>query len=103
MSLGLLVYGDNHLVLRGPRPDREGAFALARHFGLSFASIRPLADRSGTFEQWTISTREFRENLAWAAVLPAATLHSPAIRQLLDELTARGMVIDLFKENSCAV
>ena len=103
MSLGLLVYGDNHLILRGPRPTRESAVALVRHFGLSLASIRPLADRSGAFEEWTIVIREFRENLAWAAVLPAATPLTPAIRQLLDELTARGIFIDLLKESSCAV
>ncbi len=103
MSLGLLVYGDNHLVLRGPRPAVAEALAMAAHFGLSVATIAGKLDRSGEFSGWTISRREFREDLAWAIVLPAGTVHSPAIGQLLDELAARGVVIDSVKETSCAV
>ena len=103
MSLGLLVYGDNHLVLRGPRPAQAEAQAIAAHFGLSLAQIRPPLDRSGEFREWRISLREFREELAWAVVLPAGTALSPAVRQLLDELVARGVIIDRLEENSCVV
>ena len=107
MSLGLLVYGDNHLVLRGPRPAQAEAREIVAHFGLSLAQIRPQPDRSGEFRKWRISLREFREELAWAVVLPAGTTISPAVRQLLDELVARGViidwVIDWLEENSCVV
>jgi hypothetical protein len=104
MSLGLLVYGDNHLILRGPRPTAAEALDLAAQFGLSFARIA-----SPKPSRWTISTREFREDLRWAAVLPADSPQTTAIRQLLDELAARG--IDSvpqpkpqpMKETSCAV
>ena len=102
MSLGLLVYGDNHLVLRGPRPAQAQAWAMTAHFGLSLAQIRPL-DRSGEFREWCISLREFREELAWAVVLPAGTAVSPAVRQLLNELAARDIVIDWLQEISCVV
>ena len=101
MSLGLLVYGDNHLVLRGPRPAQAEAWAMAAHFGLSLAQIRPQLDRSGEFREWRVSLREFREELAWAVVLPAGNALSQAVRQLLDELAARGILIDWFKEISC--
>ena len=103
MSLGLLVYGDNHLVLRGPRPAQAEAQEIVAHFGLSLAQIRPQLDRSGEFREWRISLREFREELAWAVVLPAGTALSPAVRQLLDELAAREIGIDWLEENSCVV
>lgn len=103
MSLGLLVYGDNHLVLRGPRPAQAEAREIVAHFGLSLAQIRPQPDRSGEFREWRISLREFREELAWAVVLPAGTALSPAVRQLLDELAAREIGIDWLEENSCVV
>ena len=103
MSLGLLVYGDNHLVLRGPRPAQAEAREIVAHFGLSLAQIRPQPDRSGEFRKWRISLREFREELAWAVVLPAGTALSPAVRQLLDELAAREIGIDWLEENSCVV
>lgn len=103
MLLGLLVYGDNHLILRGPRPAAGAARAIVSHFGLSVARIGTHLDRSGRFGDWQISIREYRENLDWAVVLPAATTHSPAVRQLLDELAARGIVIDFVQEISCAV
>jgi hypothetical protein len=32
--VGILVMGDNHLIVRGPLPDRETALALARHWSL---------------------------------------------------------------------
>jgi len=44
-------------------------------------------------EQWRICTREFRENLAWAVVVPGDGDISPAVAQLLDELSLRGIAI----------
>ena len=103
MSLGLLVYGDNHLVLRGPRPAQAQALAMAAHFGLSLARISPKLESSGEFREWRISLREFREDLAWAVVLRADTPHNSAVAQLLDQLAQRDIVIDWFKEISCVV
>ena len=42
---------------------------------------------------WTISTKEFRENLEWAVVVPGEGEISPAVAQLLNELAARGITI----------
>ena len=91
--VGILVHGDNHFIVRGPLPDRETALALVRHWSLiEIGAITPPA-----LDQWRIVTREFRENLEWAVVVPgeapgkAGT--SPAVRTLLDELTARGVTI----------
>jgi hypothetical protein len=87
--LGILVHGDNHFIVRGPRPDRANALALVRHWSL----IRIGAATPVELQRWTISTREFRENLEWAIVAPAESAHSPAVAQLLDELRARGIPI----------
>lgn len=98
--MGLLVDGDNHLILRGPRPTLAEARSLAAHFGLSFAQIAPRLDRTGRFAAWTISTREFREHLTWAFVLPSALSPSPAVRQLLNELSARGVIHESASESA---
>jgi len=87
--IGLLVHGDNHFIARGPLPDREVALALVRHWSLIQigATTPPLLD------QWSISSREFRENLEWAVVVPGEGDISPAVTQLLKELSARGITI----------
>ena len=87
--LGILVHGDNHFIVRGPMPDRATALALARHWSL----IQVGAETPPTLRQWRISTREFRENLEWAVVVAGDGARSPAVAQLLDELTARGIAI----------
>ena len=87
--IGILVMGDNHLIVRGPFPDRETALALARHWSLiQIGQTTPVA-----LQRWSISTREFRENLEWAVVVPADGEVSPAVRELLGELSARGIMI----------
>ncbi|HEX3375618.1 MAG TPA: hypothetical protein VHS29_02085 [Candidatus Acidoferrales bacterium] len=87
--IGILVMGDNHLILRGPLPDRETALALARHWSLvQIGRMTPVA-----LERWSISTREFRENLEWAVVVPGDGEVSTAVKELLEELSARGIVI----------
>jgi hypothetical protein len=40
---------------------------------------------------WRISAQEFRENLKWAVIVPGDGEISPAVAQLLDELSARGI------------
>jgi hypothetical protein len=42
---------------------------------------------------WSISTREFREDLQWAVLVPGDRAMSAAVAQLLDELKARGIAI----------
>lgn len=87
--VGILVCGDNHFIVRGPVPDRETAVALVRHWSL----IQIGATTPPALQQWQIVTREFRENLEWAMVLPGDSEISPAVAKLLDELVARGIRI----------
>jgi hypothetical protein len=87
--VGILVHGDNHFIVRGPLPDREAALALFRHWSL----IRIGGTTPRLLEPWTIVSREFRENLEWAVVVPGDGEMSPAVKVLLDELSARGITI----------
>jgi len=87
--VGLFVHGSNHFVVRGPRPDHSTALALARHWSL----IHIGAATPPELAAWTISSREFREDLQWAVVVPGDGERSPAIVQLLGELSARGIEI----------
>jgi hypothetical protein len=85
-SIGILVVGDNHFIVRGPKPDPETAHHLARRWTLIEIGAPPI-------EGWTISSKEFRENLTWAIVLPGETAPSPAVTQLLIELKERGVEV----------
>ena len=70
-------------------PDREAALELVRHWSvIQIGAITP-----DTLRPWTISTKEFREDLTWAVCIAAETEISPAARQLLAELAARGIEI----------
>jgi hypothetical protein len=89
-GLGILVHGDNHFIVRGPLPDREAALALVRHWSL----IQIGQATPARLRQWSISTREFRENLEWAVVVPGDGEISPAVVLLLQEISARGIAID---------
>lgn len=94
--VGILVHGDNHLILRGPLPSREAALALVRHWSLTQIG----ATTPNWLEGWSIVTREFRENLLWAVVVPGGGEISPAVRKLLGELSERGVIIhDARSEN----
>ena len=87
--VGILVVGDNHFILRGPLPDRDTSLALARQWSL----IQIGAKSPPPLDQWTIVTREFRENLEWAVVVAADTEVSAAVTALLQELSDRGIAI----------
>ncbi len=87
--VGILVHGDNHFIVRGPRPDRQTAVALARLW--SVIQIGGTTPRE--LAAWTISTKEFRENLSWAVCVAAETQVSTPVAQLLAELSARGIEI----------
>ena len=87
--IGLLVHGDNHFIVRGPLPDRAIALSLVQHWSvIQIGRTTPAA-----LAKWRISTREFRENLEWAIIVPGDSAPSLAVTELLDELSARGVVI----------
>jgi hypothetical protein len=88
-AVGILVFGDNHLILRGPEPSAKQARAMVKHWSVIELG-RPPGD---SFCTWRISTREFRENLSWAVHLAGKEAPSSAVRQLLDELLARGIAV----------
>ena len=87
--VGILVHGNNHFILGGPLPDEATALALARHWSL----IRIGDEKSASLEQWQIRTKEFRENLEWAVVVPGDRETSPGVAELLAELSARGVAV----------
>jgi hypothetical protein len=87
--VGILVHGDNHFIVRGPLPDKETALALVRHWSV----IKIGATTPAALAPWRISSREFRENLQWAVVVSGDGDVSPAVTTLLEELSARGIVI----------
>jgi hypothetical protein len=87
--VGILVHGNNHFIVRGPLPDWDAALALARHWTI----IQIGRNTPIELQQWTIITREFREHLEWAVVVPGEGEISPAVAQLLNELAARGIAI----------
>ena len=89
MKLGILVHGDNHFIVRGPLPDRAAALALVRHWSV----IQIGAATPPALAQWRISTREFREDLEWAVVVECNSEMIPAVAQVLDELSVRGIAI----------
>jgi len=87
--IGILVCGDNHFIVSGPVPDRETALALARHWSI----IQIGQTTPASLQNWTIVTRAVREDLAWAVVVPGEGQVTPAVAQLLKELSARGIAI----------
>lgn len=87
--VGILAHGNNHFIVRGRLPSREDALALVRHWSvIQIGATTPLA-----VDQWRIVTREFRENLKWAVVVPGDGDISPAVATLLKELSKRGVTI----------
>jgi hypothetical protein len=87
--VGVLVHGDNHFIVRGPLPNRDIALALIRHWSL----IQIGVTTPPALDQWRISSRELRENLEWAVVVPGDSEISPSVTQLLKELSVRGITI----------
>ena len=87
--VGILVCGDNHFIVRGPLPDRATALELARDWSV----IQIGRTTPESLQQWQISTMEFREDLQWAVIVPGDGEITPGVKQLLDELAARGIHI----------
>jgi hypothetical protein len=94
--VGILVHGDNHFIVRGPLPDRKTAHELVRHWSL----IQIGAATPAALDRWHIVSREFRENLEWAVVVPGEGEVSSAVGQLLDEISARGITIHAGEQNA---
>lgn len=88
--VGILVHGNNHFILSGPRPDEQNALALARHFSL----IQIGVPKSTAFDRWQIRSQEFRENLQWAFIVPGDRQTSPGVVELLGELSSRGVLVE---------
>jgi len=93
--IGILVCGDNHFIVEGPRPDAETAKSLARYW--SVIQIGRSTPRE--LQNWSIVTRAFRENLEWAIVVPGDGEMNAAVALLLNELSARGIVIERTDSN----
>jgi len=87
--VGILVCGDNHFILSGPRPDEENAVAMARHWSI----VQIGGENPAKFRQWEIRTKEFRENLEWGVIVPGEKETSAAVLKLLAEISARGIEI----------
>jgi hypothetical protein len=87
--VGILVHGNNHFILSGPSPDDAAAIALARHWSI----IQIGEVKSTSFGAWQIKSKEFRENLEWAVIVPGDRETSPGVMQLLGELSARSVAI----------
>jgi hypothetical protein len=85
--VGILVHGDNHFIVRGPLPDHDSALELVRHWSvINIGTATP-----ALLDRWQIVTKEFRENLEWAVVVPGEREPSSAVQTLLHELAARGI------------
>ena len=94
--LGIIVHGDNHFIVRGPLPSRDIAEKLVRHWSV----IQIGATTPPELAKWQISSKEFREDLQWAIVVPGDGERTAAVKQLLNELVERGMEIHDAGSNS---
>jgi hypothetical protein len=95
--VGILVHGNNHFILSGPSPDEATALELVRHWSI----IQIGEAKSLSFDQWQIKSKEFRENLEWAVIVPGEREVSPGVVQLLEELSARGVIIQRLPTGCC--
>jgi hypothetical protein len=85
--VGILVHGNNHFILGGPAPTEAEALALARYWSV----VQIGGAKPSKFERWEIRSKEFRENLVWAVIVPGDREISPGAAELLAELAARGI------------
>jgi hypothetical protein len=84
---GILVFGDNHLIVEGPRPDEAEARALVRFWSV----IQIGAETPLSLRKWSIVKKAFRERLEWAWEVGGEGEKTEAVRVLLAELEARGV------------
>jgi hypothetical protein len=60
------VHGNNHFIPSGLLLDEAAALALLRHWPI----VQIGEAKSSSFGQWQIRSKEFRENLEWAVIVP---------------------------------
>ena len=87
--IGILVCGNNHFIVSGHPPDPATALTLARHWSI----IQIGRTTPPSLLSWSIVTRALREDLEWAVVVPGDGEVTPAVTQLLKEISARGIGI----------
>jgi hypothetical protein len=92
--VGILVHGNNHFILSGPQPSEPEALALVRNWSL----IQIGEQKPQKFANWEIREKAFRENLEWAVLVPGERDVSPAVAELLAELSARGVQAARFNQ-----
>jgi hypothetical protein len=87
--VGILVHGNNHFILEGPRPTDGEALELARYW-----SVVQIGERKESSKgKWEIREKEFRENLEWAVIVPGDREESVGVTELLAEIAGRGIEI----------
>lgn len=96
--VGILVFGNNHLILAGPEPDERMALLLVRHWSVIQIGAKDDREKSLRYEKWEIRTKEFRENLEWAVVVRGDGEISVAVRQLLGDVAARGVGVREYRD-----
>ena len=84
---GILVFGDNHLIVEGPRPEEAQAAELARFWSV----IEIGAEIPNELRAWSIVNKALREELEWAWIVPGEGEQTEAVRVLLAELEARAV------------
>ena len=90
--VGILVHGNTHYILSGPRPTAGEAVALARNWSV----VQIGEAKSQKFEKWEIRNQEFRANLQWAVIVAGERETSPGVLELLAEIAARGVEIQRY-------
>ncbi len=80
--LGLIVYGEDHFLIRGPKPDAAMARYLVRRW--IFSSIEDLLGTSPPIPaNWQITTSEFSESPVSASLKVVHGMMTPsAVRRL---------------------
>jgi len=97
--VGILVHGNNHFILCGPRPTEVEAMKLVRHW--SIVQIGEV--KSQTFGRWEIRNKEFRENLEWAVIVPGDREISQGAAELIAELAERGVTIERCEKRASGI
>jgi hypothetical protein len=93
---GILVFGDNHLIVSGPRPREVTAVALVRLWSVIQINGAVPAELAA----WRIVSKAFREELSWAVVVDGDGGQNPAVAQLLAELRGRAVVVDDYRRDA---
>jgi hypothetical protein len=72
--VGILIHGNNHFILSGTLPDDSAALALVRHW-----SVVQIGEAKSSSLGRQIRSKEFRENLEGAVIVPGDPETSPEV------------------------